>query len=115
MISKIVRTAQHGQMIRNLNSLGGQAPIFIKIEGLDREIILGTVGSFPEQWRSKVIGGWLFFDYGFTKTVTFIPDPNHEWQIEYVENQGLMSLQEKEELIAAINQLGLGKSGETPD
>lgn len=55
------------------------------------ELIQPKDFNYPNS-RVKVIGGWLVNCYyqfahypdqfGLTMTTTFVPDPNHEWEIE---------------------------------
>jgi hypothetical protein len=39
-------------------------------------------------WRAKVIGGWVLrceswsIEPGLSESMVFIPDPNHEWEID---------------------------------
>jgi hypothetical protein len=38
-------------------------------------------------YRAKVIGGWLLESENYTASLgglTFLPDPNHEWQLDPV-------------------------------
>jgi hypothetical protein len=40
-----------------------------------------TIGMFVD--RAKVYGGWLVRTYGgANEWVLFIPDPEHEWEVE---------------------------------
>lgn len=38
----------------------------------------GKTSSFP-LYLAKVPGGWLLRCVGMELTLTFVPDPNHEW------------------------------------
>lgn len=62
------------------------------------ELIFTSEDKISETWRAKVIGGWIIRDfhcayyvdqklctirdYSLASSITFIPDPNHEWSIE---------------------------------
>jgi hypothetical protein len=41
-------------------------------------VVKGMLGNFIA-WRSKVPGGWLIAVKEGTVTVTFFPDPEHQW------------------------------------
>ena len=53
------------------------------------ELISGSENTQQHTYRSKVIGGWalktviLDEDFGSACSVTFIPDQNHEWKVDY--------------------------------
>lgn len=36
-------------------------------------------GAKKQIKRAKIVGGWLVCMGGFNGGMTFIPDPNHEW------------------------------------
>lgn len=45
----------------------------------------GSNGGPQYTYRAKVIGGWLVETQNYTGQcggLTFVPDPNHEWQLE---------------------------------
>ncbi|MFM5150800.1 hypothetical protein [Aeromonas hydrophila] len=57
----------------------------LKWERIDNE------GGPRDSWRAKVYGGWLFITcWGASYNgsgATFIPDPQHQWELEPPNNQ----------------------------
>lgn len=44
-----------------------------------------TITEYPPTYRAKVFGGWKVTSVNSssqTETSIFVPDPNHEWEIE---------------------------------
>lgn len=48
------------------------------------------VGSYPYFFRLQVHGGWLVAaEFHDDTTICFVPDPNHEWNLEENPKQDL--------------------------
>ena len=59
------------------------------VGGISWETIKNNSKHGPgDTFRAKVIGGWLVGSYDWAQAVgglTFIPDPNHKWQLEPID------------------------------
>ncbi len=83
------------------------------------ELLKRSEDKISETWRAKVIGGWIIKefdciyvdnlsrgsrDYSLSNSIIFIPDKNHEWDLNEEEYEN-KSIDELELLIRTYNNL----------
>jgi hypothetical protein len=64
-----------------------RTPIEFQWEEIASSVTSGT-GVVSRTKRAKVFGGWMVKDYeeGTGTSMTFIPDPEHQWLVKKVES-----------------------------
>jgi hypothetical protein len=72
-----------------LMSVDQQSTIEFRWEEIASSVTSGT-GVVSKTKRAKVFGGWMVKDYeeGAGTSMTFIPDPDHQWVVKPVDGAG---------------------------
>jgi len=50
-------------------------------ERFEWELLKRINSPYASTYRAKVPGGWIVLHWSETKSMVFIPDPNHEWKV----------------------------------